>query len=1040
MNNNIMSNSYQKTILLDCNRKNSLEYDASVLSDSKSIFTNRLGDGLKLNAGDQVSVQSAYVSSIGAGGEVIEFTGKHTGLEYTLQETQINGSGNACNTIEGFEETFTQNVSKTFEVKDNEANIEMNFYKNLNGEQYFNLPRRFDKLYEEDASNADYAKIFTEENTSANGATVELEFTSDPTTGVNSDRYDLLEILCTADYHYNNQLGTQSRFVYKNDNSKALLFTRDGIKYYNNASATDQLNTSYVPPWTHKYIPFKKIVNLKTDIGFDSPSNIASTLTSQLQSSTPAEKITLKLKSPLGLPAFEDVNVINDSPLSIKNESPTFQTFAAANPHFVTKTNFEKFISTVPADILTQESLEYYNSFQTIGVLRPELFIAGRDLHGEYSASFNHITRGRGIFELKIPVSASLSSTDSAITKLNTSRVGLLVTNLLWENSDTNDLQGVPMLKRFKRLFEAQKLYPELFDFSNNASITSKYAAMNQNNASIVFKELNASNARILHGNTAIFSQPDNVFAALLAGIQATPTNVLGDDNMKTYYKFTFPVVSQPEGWDMRSAPLFLFYDEDKKDVFNDDLWEWDKREVAYDNLCYGFAKRYRHTDGQDYIALTTERLGGIPEALNASYGFYNYNNDNNSSNTFRQMLQTGTGTTRQQPFKFGWDYHANAYGNRFVSLYTGQLRQSAFTNSSNTQSRTRLIIDGNSTQANIIPLTYVGAQAPLVNFDSVSTRFNFSDLYTPEYIGGQFDSNQILGSKKSASLVPGAATAGAEVYKINKVLSRFTYCPDMLPYIEIININNEHNQTTIPPNTNLSMFEVFDSHSGVVISNFGLTEAQWESSLWKILGFEYNQFNGNTNNLQKRIQTTDKPNTNLITTNAQVNNAEIEEYYVNPYGSIAFKPLLPTPYYVPSNFINASGGSVNLYPTISINSKSSKIKATSLPIKSSRPYYLIKSDIINDTHYIGNRNGINLPVCAVVNKVNGYSDAFTLENSDISFTVTKPYVINTIKTVIADPDGTEATVDESSGVIYKIVKNIQADLNVAETIANNRP
>ena len=240
-------------------------------------------------------------------------------------------------------------------------------------------------------------------------------------------------------------------------------------------------------------------------------------------------------------------------------------------------------------------------------------------------------------------------------------------------------------------------------------------------------------------------------------------------------------------------------------------------------------------------------------------------------------------------------------------------------------------------------------------------------------------------------------------------------------------------------------MFEVFDSQSGVVLSNFGITEAQWESSLWKILGFEYNQFNNNTNNLQKRIQTTDKPNTNLITTNAQVNNAEIEEYYVNPYGAIAFKPLLPTPYYVPSNFVTPSGGTANLYPTISINSKSSKIKATSLPIKSSRPYYLIKSDIIPNTEYIGNRNGINLPVAAVVNKVNGYSDAFTLENSDISFTVTKPYTINTIKTVIADPDGTEATVDESSGVIYKVVKNIEADLNVANTVfqqnqKTNRP
>ena len=191
-------------------------------------------------------------------------------LKYTLQETQINGSGNACNTIEGFEETFTENVSKTFEVKDNEANLEINFYKNLNGEQYFNLPRRFDKAIPEETDSNEYVNIFTNENTSGNGATVESTFTF--AGSGNSLRYDLLEILCTADYHYNNQLGTSSRFVYKNDNSKALLFTRDGIKYYNNASATDQLNTSYVPPWTHKYVPFKKIVNLKTDVGFDSPS------------------------------------------------------------------------------------------------------------------------------------------------------------------------------------------------------------------------------------------------------------------------------------------------------------------------------------------------------------------------------------------------------------------------------------------------------------------------------------------------------------------------------------------------------------------------------------------------------------------------------------------------------------------------------------------------------------------------------------------------------------------------------------------------
>tara|TARA_R110000744_G_scaffold322612_2_gene428562 strand:- start:491 stop:3604 length:3114 start_codon:yes stop_codon:yes gene_type:complete len=1037
MNNNIMSNSYQKTILLDCNRKNSLEYDASVLSDSKSIFTNRLGDGIKLNVGDQVSVQSAYVSSLGAGGEVIEFTGKKTGLQYILQETQINGSGNACNTIEGFDETFTQNVSKTFEVKDNEANMEINFYKNLNGEQYFNLPRRFDKQFPESSGGTDYSSIFTQQNTSANGATIESTLTTNQNQNANGDRYDALEILCTSDYHYNNQLLTQSRFVYKNDNSRALLFTRDGPKYYNNASATDQLSTSRVPPWAHKYIPFKKIINLKTDIGFDSPSNVASTLTQQLQKTKPAEKLTLKLKSPAALDLFNEINVINDSPISVKNESPTFQTFAAANPHFVTKKNFEFFTSSSNTSNISEESLEYFNSFQTLGILRPELFTFGRDLHGEYSASFNHTTRGAGFFELKIPISASLASTDSAITKLNTSKVGLLVTNALWENSDTNDLQGVPMLKRFKKLFEAQKLYPELFNFDNNASITSKYKVLNPS------KELNASNARILHGNTALFSQPDGIFDSV--PVARTPNNILGDDNMLPYYQLFG--VPQPEAWDLRSAPLFLYYDESKKDVFNDDLWDWDRRDTSYDNLCFGFAKKYRHTDDKDYIALTTERLGGIPEAKNASYGFYNYNaSDVNVSNVYKRMLQEGTNNASdtQRPFKFGWDFHANAYGNRFITLYTGQLKQSAFVNSSNTELKTRLILDANSTQTNWIPLTYCGAQAPLLNFDTVSTRFNLSDLYTPEYVQGQFDSGQIIGTKKNASLIPSAATPGAEVYKINKVLSKYTYCPDMLPYIEIMNINTDFNQLTIPPNTNLSMFEVFDSTCGVVISNFGLTEAQWQSSLWKILGFEYNQFNNNTDNLQKRIQTTSTPNTNLITTNAQINNAEIEEYYVNPYGSIAYKPLLPSPYYVPTSF-GPDNDSLNLYPVIVVNSKSSQIKASSLPIKSSRPYYLIKSDIINDSQYIGNKNGVNLPVAAIVNKVNGYSDAFTLENSVISFTVTKPYTINTIKTVIVDPDGTAATVDESSGVIYKIVQNIQADLNVANTVfqqnqKNNRP
>ena len=1020
-----MSSGYQKTILLDCNRKNSLEYEANVNYESKAVFTNRVGDGLKLNIGDQVSVHSAYVSSIGAGGEVIEFTGKSTGLKYELGETLINGSGNACNTIEGFEQTFTQNVSRTFEVKDNEANVEIQFYKNLNGEQYFNLPRRFDKKEDEsEANDATYSECWTNLNVSDTGATVESNYTFSFSSSENGNRYDLLENLCMADYDYNNQPTQISQLLYRNDNSRALIFVRDGIKYYDPTSASDagQLNTSYLPAWTHKYIPYKKIINFKTDIGFDSPSNIASTLTSEIQKNIPAEKITLKTKAPSSIAEYQQFNIINNTPLTIKNESPTFQTFQSGSPHLCSKKNFEFFSSSYSASQSSDESLEYYNGFQSIGVLRPELFINGRDLHGEYTNTSGVTTRGRGFFEMLFPISASLSDSDSEITKLNTSHVGLIVTNLKWdEDPDNPDFSGVTMLKRFKRLFESQALYPELFDFSNNASITTKYSNLNAS------YELNASNARILHGNTAIFNQPDTFYAGTT---ERTPDNVLGDDNMVTYYgTFGAP---QPEGWDMRSAPVFIYYDESRKDEFNNDNFEWDHREDSYNKLCYGFAKKYIHND-EAYIALTTERLGGIPEAINASYGFYNNLNDNNASNTYRRMLQTGFNTSMVRSFRFGWDYHANAYGNRFINLYNGQLRSNAFTNGSNTRIRTRLLQDFPNTPANIVPLVYVGAQAPLVNFDTVSNRFNFSDLYTPEYVTGQFDSGEIVGGKSSASLVPLAESVGQEVYKINKVLSKFTFCPDMIPFIEIMDINKTNTQSTIPPNTNLSLFSVFDSHAGVVFSNFGLSESQWESSLWKILGFEYNQFNENTENFQKRIGDTSLPNTNLVTTNARVNNAEIEEYYVNPYGSIAFTPILPVPFFVPSNF--DGGTTAPVYPVIQIQGTSTEIRAQSLPIKSTRPYYLIKSDILPDQEYIGVRNGVNLPVCAVVNKVNGYSDAYTLESSQISFTVTRPTTINTIKTIIADPDGTEATVDDSSGVIYKVIKNIEADLNVAQTV-----
>eukprot|EP01047_Picozoa_sp_COSAG01_P030714 COSAG01_NODE_2148_length_8299_cov_283.948177_7_plen_238_part_00 len=61
-------------------------------------------------------------------------------------------------------------------------------------------------------------------------------------------------------------------------------------------------------------------------------------------------------------------------------------------------------------------------------------------------------------------------------------------------------------------------------------------------------------------------------------------------------------------GWrnqDFSSCPLFFYFDKTRSDVASGGASDSD--------LYYGFAKKYRHSDGKDYISLTTKSIGGIP-------------------------------------------------------------------------------------------------------------------------------------------------------------------------------------------------------------------------------------------------------------------------------------------------------------------------------------------------------------------------------------------------------------------------------------------
>ena len=63
---------FTDSYIVQCDRNSSLEADQGN-NDDPSLFTNKQGTGLRLNAGDKVSVHSAFINEIGNTDGTIEF-------------------------------------------------------------------------------------------------------------------------------------------------------------------------------------------------------------------------------------------------------------------------------------------------------------------------------------------------------------------------------------------------------------------------------------------------------------------------------------------------------------------------------------------------------------------------------------------------------------------------------------------------------------------------------------------------------------------------------------------------------------------------------------------------------------------------------------------------------------------------------------------------------------------------------------------------------------------------------------------------------
>jgi hypothetical protein len=476
--------------------------------------------------------------------------------------------------------------------------------------------------------------------------------------------------------------------------------------------------------------------------------------------------------------------------------------------------------------------------------------------------------------------------------------------------------------------------------------------------------------------------------------------------------------------FDDSSIPIFFYFNNSCSDIIYDENASATLRNTGDQdsNLVHGFARRWQDPISLDYyVSFVTGPIGGLPS-------WYDH--------------------TTMDGRRIGYDYHFSGYGNAAIQLTSGYAPCSYY--GQETFGSGSHLASGSDTAENRYPNSvrqvYVGANAPLVNFDTVETRFTLSNLHSPEQIGNFFNAGRT--QTDTAQFTAPIASEEGPVYHINKTLQYNTWSPHMLPY-PVINVADRTGSAIggasytagfIPLSSNMEDGIIYDSHCGITIEDFGYDEVNWKEGLWGILGFSYEQFQG-TNNLQTRF-TNLTTNVSGATTNALVTSADTKQLMTSVWGTNIFNQQVPAIMRYNYNGVWAlttfiSNASDGIHPSITVNQTSSEIKAQNLPRKQLRGYFLIKSDILSDANYY--KEADPMPVFAVADKYNAEGDFINYSGGGPIFTVTKSKQLTEICTSILDPDGTDAVVSDYSAVVYRLDKQIPTNLNIAQEVLKGK-
>jgi len=1065
-----MANPYVDTTLIECNRLQSTQQAQVDKIESNAIFTNRQSNTIIVEQGDTISVQSAFINQKGCNIPTsLEFKGKYlTDVKLEKTEGLIKKNGNLDQMGRVTHVNLPEDNSQiTVGVFDNKATLEVNYYKNSNGEQYCFLPRCFLTPTQQTISNADSAKIWplwlnsnsTTDNGKNNGEESGIVFYSnlyDTTkTIINfNDYHSVFDVDTTA-----NPNTVKNLLKPKNDNSKYTLMTRcytwtqnseldfiaetiDGVDYENDGlqfmkyawdealatpvnPATKRLMpkflNNYFDPALSYYVKQTDHVDISVERGFNSAQSVAQQITEDLQKYISDEEAGTFWPSGTG-----NAGVFSATTTSLLRPRH------CANPQIFSKEYFDEMAKKTDA----QKSLDYYNCYRHILVKRPDLFIIGRKCNNRFGEVPNVIADPTAPANKPRELKPTIENTDPGMTGLTTPNFNRNVINFdvnagNVETNTTTELQtswlwSITNLEALRDLFIEQGKYPDLFKCDNVASdylldANAEYVNYNYDGAKVEFGETaTIDNSRFLHMTRINYGND---------------YGWLGSDNYIDYS-------AKPDADNIgTTAPVFFKFEPGKVNVYTDG--------GSTSDLCFGFAtKTIDPTSKKEYITLHPELVNGFREDM---FNIRKGKNGKDNIGVNKALI--------------GWDYHFNSYGNVVMMPQTGLLNQTPNTewstsiNSNNTDYLPTVDnrIDLNSKYNQM----YLGSNNTACVYDQISNKFGWEYLHIPENVGQLYNSgeseviNKVVAGSTRLPLVDDAKN---EVYKINKRLQYYSYCPDMVPYRNAIDGDVKTGTSSLSNggstfassgalefslfNTNLEPWTVFDAHTGVNL-NFGKScdRLNWDKSLLGILGHTYEQFNPEVinqenNGTQARLTFNNLKEMYNPTTNSEVVSSDIIDYNITPFGGTQYYPM-------PAFMVSVNGFAyngtpkdlkgVNYYPAIAEATQSIILEATNLPKTVLNPYLNIRSDIINESKYFGGLNsGLNYPICAVVNKINADKDFIQLDNSDIIFTCKKKMAISSITTVITDPDGSLALVDEGSSVIYKIQRQKNGkDLNI---------